>query len=184
MLPIVIDPKFLNAVVIGDGAATKRRLEMLELAGVKNVRHFKDESVEAGDIDGANIVYVADFDDEISDHIAQMVRSKNILLNIEDNKKYCDFHVPSITRKGDLLLTVSTNGKSPRLARRLRKMFDRLFSDKWADELDNIGKLRGGWRAKGYGFKELADSTDSHIESSGMMNDLCEKCQRYQLLDD
>ncbi len=177
MLPIVIDPKFLKVLVSGKGPATTNRLKMLEVAKVTQVKYVENEPNEK-DFEGVNIAYIADFDDETSERIAGIARAKNIILNIEDKKKFCDFHVPSIVRRGDLLLTISTAGKSPRIARRLRIMFQSMFSDKWSEELDNIGELREKWKAKGFGYKELADSTDEYIYEKSLMLDFCDKCQK------
>lgn len=177
MLPIVIDSNFVSVLVAGEGDATNRRLEMLDEAGVKKVRYIKTSPKEK-DFEGVNIAYIADFSDEESAIIAEIARAKGVFLNIEDKKQYCDFHVPSITRRGDLLITASTAGKSPRVARRLRLMFDNMFSKQWAKELDNIGELREGWKAQNYGYKKLADATDEYIEEVGLMSGFCDKCKK------
>jgi len=87
MLPIVIDPQYLKVLVSGDGPATKNRLKMLEDAGVTQVKYVRGEPNE-GDFEEVNIAYIADFDDKTSERIAKVARSKNIILNIEDKKKF------------------------------------------------------------------------------------------------
>lgn len=176
MLPIVIDPNYIKALVAGKGPATENRLKMLRGAGVKNVRYIEFEPV-ADDFTDINIAYIADFDDEVSGRIAELARSKGVMLNIEDKKKYCDFHVPSIVRKGDLMINISTAGKSPRVARRLRMMFETLFSDEWSQELDNIAELRERIKSEGGSFKELAEATDELLEQRGMFNNFCDDCK-------
>jgi len=60
-----------------------------------------------------------------------MARNAGALVNIEDAKPLCDFHVPSLVRRGDLVMTVSTAGRSPGLARRLRRHLEKLFGDEF-----------------------------------------------------
>ena len=180
MLPIVIDPQYLKVLVSGDGPATKNRLKMLEDAGVTQVKYVRGEPNE-GDFEEVNIAYIADFDDKTSERIAKVARSKNIILNIEDKKKFCDFHVPSIVRQGDLLVTISTAGKSPRVARRFRMMFEKVFSKDWKKGLLEIGKLREKWKSEGDSYVELAAKTDDYIAKKGLMKDFCDKCQENSI---
>ena len=67
----------------------------------------------------------------------------------------CDFHVPSIIRRGKLLLTASTGGMSPALARRLREFLAARFAPVWADRLEIIGAARHKWRDEGLSFGEV-----------------------------
>ena len=175
MLPIVIKPEMLNALVIGDGDATDRRLQMLKDAGVKNIHYIKEIPSET-DLEGINIAYVADFDDETSKIIADKIRSKGILLNTEDKLTMCDFHVPAIVRRGDLLATVSTNGQSPRMARRFRQILEYIFPKEWSENLSHIGKERQGWKSQGLGFQEVGEKTDEMVEQKEMMKKFCDNC--------
>ena len=76
MLPLILDISNLNILVCGNGYATGKRLEMLDKCGAKNVTHIKEQLTE-NDIENINIVYIADFDDDISGEMAKIVRNKN-----------------------------------------------------------------------------------------------------------
>ena len=70
------------------------------------------------------------------------------LVNVEDVKPWCDFHNPALVRRGDLLLTVSTNGRSPGLAARIRRQLAATFGAEWADRLSTIGRKRDAWKQR------------------------------------
>lgn len=185
MFPIVLDTSALKIVVVGNGPATVRRLQLLDGAEARHVIVFADEPTDellkiAGqrlewrlptktDFEGAVVVFIADHPKEQSLEMAEIARNTGALVNTEDIKEGCDFHVPAIVRRGDLLLTVSTAGKSPRLARRIRQLLEKWFPEEWAEHVDEIGKAREKWKKDGADFKELADNTDELIKKKGWL---------------
>lgn len=60
-------------------------------------------------------------DEKINKKVSEICFKKNILVNTVDRKEYCNFYFPSIVKKGDIVVGVSSGGKSPVLARELRK---------------------------------------------------------------
>jgi precorrin-2 dehydrogenase/sirohydrochlorin ferrochelatase len=176
MLPVIIDPKYVKAIVIGDGPATAKRLSLLEQANVQNVKHFKTPPAES-EFAWANIAYIADFDAATSEALYSICKKYNILTNIEDKKDFCDFHVPAIVRRGDLLITSSTNSKSPRLAGNIKRLLEKMFDESWAEKLKNINIFREQKRSEGISFDELAAETDKHIEEKGYFSEFCNKCR-------
>jgi precorrin-2 dehydrogenase/sirohydrochlorin ferrochelatase len=177
MLPIILDPECLNVLVVGDGPATKNRLKMLENAKVENFDYYKDWSNEIN-LEKYNLAYIADFSDEKSDKIHHKLKQHNIFVNVEDKKKFCDFHVPSMIRRGSLLLTISTEGKSPRISRRFRKIFEYMFDESWKENLDLIGEKREEWKSLGDSYKELSEKTDQLIEEKNMLKKICLTCKK------
>ena len=110
---------------------------MLDEAGAQFVRVYCNEAVaEMDDIAGDRIVhrlptreeiadchvmYVANLSDMDGERLTAEGREVKTLVNVEDVRPLCDFHVPAMVRRGDLLLGVSTGGKSPGLARKLKE---------------------------------------------------------------
>ena len=167
MFPIILDTARLKIVVVGDGPATKRRNALFKEAGIKT-RWIKKVPAKK-DLVSAEVVFVADFDLATSKKIYQLGKEVGALVNVEDKKDLCDFHVPAIVRRGDLLLTVSTGGKSPRLARRIRQQLEKLFPSQWAKRVAEISKKRLEWKNKGAGIEEISEATDELLAKKGWM---------------
>ena len=164
MIPIMLDPQWVSVAVVGAGPATAKRLQLLADGGLKNPTVFEAPPPDLSVLTEFQVVYVADLDRDVSERIAAVVRQVGHLVNVEDVIDLCDFHVPSLIRRGDLLMTVSTGGKSPGLARRLRRHLEGLFGPEWADRLDALAKARQTWRDEGVDFKTLVARTDAMIE--------------------
>ena len=77
-------------------------------------------------------------------------------------------------RRGDLLLTVSTGGRSPALSRRLCRFLAEVFGPEWQARLDRLAGLRAGWRRDGAGFASVREWTESWIERQGCLPDSAE----------
>ncbi|NDF13110.1 MAG: siroheme synthase [Proteobacteria bacterium] len=188
MFPIILDVKILKIVLAGNGKATLRRLELLDEAGAQHVKVFADRPIpelatQAGarlrnmlpkeqDFTGIHLAMLADFDEKQTAELAAFARNKGVLVNAEDKAPWCDYHVPAIIRRGDLLLTVSTGGGSPRLARRLRIWLSTLFGEEWGDRLKTISTARKKWKAEGNDFKQLAEKTDALLAEKGWLDEL------------
>lgn len=171
MFPIALDTAKLPVAVIGSGEATHRRLKLFESAGAKHVRHFVSMPEEAA-LEGVKLAFVADFDEAVSLEIYNRLNALGMLVNVEDKRHLCDFHVPAIVRRGDLLITVSTNAQSPRIARVLRQFLEGMFPPVWAERLKEIGARRSEWKAAGLGIPELARNTDDFLAEKGWMKEL------------
>jgi precorrin-2 dehydrogenase/sirohydrochlorin ferrochelatase len=74
--------------------------------------------------------------------IRRAARERRVLVNMVDDIPNCDFAIPAIVRRGDLLLTVSTGGRSPALARRLREDLEDRFGPEWAEALRVLAEAR------------------------------------------
>ena len=85
---------------------------------------------------------------QIVEGLAKLVETKSIIwqkkviLNVVDRLEFCDFALPAKIRRGDLLVTFSTNGKSPALSRYLRCKMEREFDETYANWLDKLVQLR------------------------------------------
>lgn len=181
MLPVMLDLARGPVLLYGDGPAALRRLQLLKDAGAGDIRVFaaaapspeleeaaSDVTVGApgeAELAAAIALFVVDTPDAAE--IAARARQHKVLVNVEDNIPYCDFFMPSMVRRGDLVIAISTGGKSPGLARRLRQKFEGEFGPEWADRLDRLGEARAGWRADGHDMATVAARTNKMIESEG-----------------
>jgi len=80
--------------------------------------------------------------ERVNTQIASDARSRGIPVNIVDKPALCDFILPSVVERGDLLLAVSTGGKSPALAAKLREDLEETFGPEYAVLVEILGKLR------------------------------------------
>ena len=189
MLPIILDVSSLKVAVIGNGLQAVKRLDMLRDADVSEIDIFSpdpgDEMKAAAgnvvklhlpsveDISSYAIIFIANLEAEEVEKLAGQAREQGVLVNVEDVKPLCDFHVPSIIRRGKLLLTASTGGMSPALTRRLREFLAARFAPVWADRLEIIGAARHRWRDEGLSFGEVTKNTNDLIDEEGWLECPC-----------
>jgi len=95
-----------------------------------------------GDILGFDIVVVATNTVKLHREIYEESRTSRVLVNSVDNTKYCDFIFPSYIKKGDLIISVSTSGASPAMAKRLRIYIERCIPHNIAEFLKEMRGLR------------------------------------------
>lgn len=185
MLPIVLDVGALRIVLVGEGEAGLKRLELLDAAGAAHVEVYsgalegalasqagarlKGIRPSSAALEAAGLVLIAGLDEAESEALAAAARKAGRLVNTEDRKPLCDFHIPSTVRRGDLLLTVSTGGQSPGLARRLRRYLEGLFGPEWSGRLKELAERREAWRAEGLELSEVGRRSEAYIEEEGWL---------------
>jgi siroheme synthase-like protein len=94
------------------------------------------------DLDGVFLVVSATNLRSINQSVAEAARVRGVLCNSVDDPPDCDFFYPSVVRRGDLQIAISTAGKSPALAQRLREEIDELLPEDTGAWLDRLGDLR------------------------------------------
>ena len=97
---------------------------------------------EEGDLHSKRIVICATDDKELHSQIKLMANQKGILINVADTPELCDFYLSSIAQKGSIKIAVSTNGKSPTVAKRLKEVIEDMIPDEMEDVLDNLQTIR------------------------------------------
>ena len=168
MIPIMLDPDRVTVAVVGEGPAAERRVQQLREGGVEAPEIFA--AAPASEVlAGFQVVYVAGLEPSEAERIARVVRDAGNLVNVEDVRDLCDFHVPGTVRRGDLLLTAATGGKSPGLARALRRHLEAEFGPEWAERLDELTAARQGWLNEGADMKTVAERTDEMIKRNGWL---------------
>jgi precorrin-2 dehydrogenase/sirohydrochlorin ferrochelatase len=187
MIPVIVDPKQVSIALIGRGHAAERRLELLLEGGAERVTVFSDQpsaalAARAGarlhrrlpemeELGAFALLWIVDLPLTVAAALAQAARGAGCLVNVEDVIAFCDFHNPAQVRRGDLLLTVSTGGRSPGLAARIRAELARAFGPEWADRLSQIAARRAVWRRPGRPLDELARLTNATIDANGWLQE-------------
>lgn len=104
------------------------------------------------DLDGKDIVIAATDDRQLHERIRTEARARRVLANVADTPHLCDFYLGSVVKKGDLKIAISTNGKSPTLAKRMREFLEASLPDTTQELLDNLSRIRsrieGDFQAK------------------------------------
>jgi len=102
----------------------------------------KVKRYESGDLDDAFLVIVATAESDTNREVAREARRRKILVNVVDDPAQSDFNVPSIVHRRDLIIAVSTGGKSPALARKIRTRLEKIFGEEYAFLTDLIDEVR------------------------------------------
>jgi precorrin-2 dehydrogenase/sirohydrochlorin ferrochelatase len=190
MLPVVLDLSRVPVALVGRGERALGRLRAIEGDGVARARVFSDAPCPAlaehagvrltarlptaADLAGSRVVFIADLPPEESGDVAAAAYAAGALVNVEDQRGWCDFHSPALVRRGDLVITVSTNGQSPALAKRLREWLEAAFPEQWAARVADLARLRRRLRAHGLGA-EVTHATDAVIARRGWLPGLRDK---------
>lgn len=120
---------------------------------------------QSDDIDGADIVIAAVNDRAISEQVVADAKQKNKLVNAADKPDLCDFYLSSVVQKGNLKIAISTNGKSPTIAKRIKEVLNEIMPDELDAVLNNMqsirNKLSGDFTEK---VKQLNEITKSLAE--------------------
>jgi len=158
--PVFLDIADKKCVVVGGGEVAARKVKRLldcganvsvispelnlELAALKDADRIIHSACEYSRefINGAALIIGATDDEKTNLVISQDAREKGIAVNIVDDPQKCDFILPSIVERGDLVIAISTCGNSPALARHLREELEARYGEEYAIFLRIMGSLR------------------------------------------
>ena len=167
MLPLVLNPMSIKAGLAGQGPARDRRAALLADAGVE--ARLLPETVPDALLKGLQLLFVAGLAVGEARELAGRARALGVLVNVEDVLPLCDFHVPAIVRRGELLLTASTGGQVPGLARALREHLADEFGPEWTVRLKELGAARAKWRSQGLSPPEVSRQVRELIVRMGWL---------------
>ena len=94
------------------------------------------------DLEDKDLVIVAVNDKEESLRIRQLAKENKLLVNVADTPEQCDFYLSSIVQKGNLKIAISTNGKSPTIAKRIKEVLHDAIPGELNESIENINKVR------------------------------------------
>ena len=121
--------------------APDARPRIADLAAAGVIQWQQREYAE-GDLTGHFLVVAATNNPAINRAVYKEATEKNVLCNAVDDPPFCDFYFPSVVRRGDLQIAISTAGASPALAQRLRKEINAQLPLDAGDWLTDLGNLR------------------------------------------
>jgi len=129
--------------------------------GVKIVQKAFDEH----DLNTADIVVAATNDNELNQYIRESAHERKLLINVADKPDLCDFYLGSIVQKGDLKLAISTNGKSPTVAKRLKEVLNEGLPEELDVTLQQMSELRNSLSGDfAYKVRKLNEVTSVLVE--------------------
>ncbi|MBX3254661.1 MAG: TSUP family transporter [Chitinophagaceae bacterium] len=139
----------LNAVLLNSPAtsitivAASVHETIRAIAGRHENIIIKEEAYSEDHLTGIDIIIVAVNDKLLGRQIKIDARKRGLLVNVADTPELCDFYLGSIVKKGNLKVAVSTNGKSPTIAKRIKETLNEVLPDELDDVLLNMEKIRG-----------------------------------------
>lgn len=162
LYPIFLKVSQLNILIVGGGNVALEKLIFL-LKSSPNAQvemvapFFKKETIGLAEKFGITIhvdnyhnrflkdkhVVVATTDNtQVNEQVYHDCRNQNILVNVADNPPFCDFYMGGIVTKGNVKVAISTNGKSPTTAKRLRQFFEDVIPENIDDLVQNLNVYR------------------------------------------
>ncbi|WP_428741157.1 precorrin-2 dehydrogenase/sirohydrochlorin ferrochelatase family protein [Tenacibaculum sp.] len=162
LYPIFLKTKELEVLIVGGGFVAEEKLRFLlksspDAKVTMVAPFFRDETVKVAQkgkvsmiVDSYNDTYlqekhlvIATTDvPEVNMQVYKDCRNQNTLVNVADNPPYCDFYMGGIVTKGNVKVAISTNGKSPTTAKRLRQFFEEVIPDDINQLVQNLNSYR------------------------------------------
>ncbi len=158
--PILLDLKGRSVVVVGGGSVAERKVLSLiecsaditvispdatpvlkELSRQKRIRLLKRDFT-TDDLNGALMVIAATSNRKVNTAVSYEAKKRGILVNVVDVPEECSFIVPSVVQRGDLLIAISTSGKSPAMAKKIRMELESLYGKEYELFLSMMGEIR------------------------------------------
>ena len=143
-----------------------------QLENVDGIAIFS-RSYKSGDVIGFALVFAATDDRSINAIVFDEASKQNIPVNVVDDPELCSFIVPSVIRRGDLMIAISSSGKSPSLCKKIRKELEEQYGEEYADFVDLLGELRPVVKAK-YLSQSDREAVFAKLLNVGILELLCE----------
>jgi precorrin-2 dehydrogenase/sirohydrochlorin ferrochelatase len=160
LYPLFLNLKGKPCVVIGGGKVAERKVLSLidtgarvlvispkltplltSLLSKRRISH-RSRTYEKGDLEGVCLAVSATNSKRINEAVSNEARERRVFLNVVDIPRLCDFYVPAVLEQGDLLIAISTSGKSPALAKKIRKELEKQYGWEYGPFLELMGAIR------------------------------------------
>jgi len=116
---------------------------------------------EDSDVNEKQLVILATNNPKLNNHVRNLCSEKHILLNIADKPSLCDFYLGSVVQKGNLKIGISTNGKSPTIAKRIKELLNEMLPEEIDETLNLMSNLRNQLKGD---LKEKITVLNAHTE--------------------
>lgn len=162
LYPIFLKVSNLNILIVGGGNVGLEKLTFL-LKSSPNAKvqmvspEYLEDTLELAQrhqvettydlynssyLEGKHMVIACTDMVEVNEEVYHDCRARNILVNVADNPPFCDFYMGGIVTKGNVKIAISTNGKSPTTAKRLRQFFEDVLPERIDDLVKNLNEYR------------------------------------------
>jgi len=182
LFPIYIKMDQVQTLLVGAGAVGLEKLQAIyrnspqakvrviaEDIGVEVIDFVKGKSnietvqrsFQEADLQGVDVVILATNNNRFNAEVRRMTRCLNILLNVADKPDLCDFYLGSVVQKGNLKIGISTNGKSPTMAKRLKEFLQDILPEELDETLELMQQMRNQLKGD---FQEKVKALNAHTE--------------------
>ncbi|WP_075350113.1 precorrin-2 dehydrogenase/sirohydrochlorin ferrochelatase family protein [Algoriphagus marinus] len=193
LYPIFLKVHELNVLLVGGGFVATEKLEFLlksspeaqvtvvskmfrpeflELAEKSDTVTIITDSYHEKYLGGKHIVIAATDDKAVNRQIRNESKERFLLVNVADTPELCDFYLGGIVTKGNLKIAISTNGKSPTTAKRIRQLLEEVLPDELDDLLENLHTYRATLKGDfEYKVKAMNDVTEALVKSRSLISE-------------
>ena len=181
LYPIFLKTEQLEVLIVGGGYVALEKLQFLfksspqarvtlvsPMLRTETKKFIQDKNIRVINsrfrlrfLKNKNLIIATTDNPKVNERVYSLCRKKHILVNVADNPPLCDFYMGGIVTKGNLKIAISTNGKSPTLAKRLRQWLEAFLPEETNTLLDKLyvyrNRLKGDFEQKVLAMNKLTE---------------------------
>ena len=160
LFPVFLSLSGKKCLVVGGGRVAERKIadlleceaninvisptagDSIQLWSNQSLISWQAREIEVSDLDNVFMVFVATNNMDANRLVVSWCRERGILVNAVDDPPNCDFYVPAVVRRNSLVVAISTEGKSPMFARKLREQLEGFIGEEYGEFVDFLGEQR------------------------------------------
>ncbi len=160
LFPVFLSLSGKKCLVVGGGRVAERKIadlleceaninvisptagDSIQLWSNQSLISWQAREIEVSDLDNVCMVFVATNNMDANRLVVNWCRERGILVNAVDDPPNCDFYVPAVVRRNSLVVAISTEGKSPMFARKLREQLEGFIGEEYGEFVDFLGEQR------------------------------------------
>jgi len=160
LFPVFLSLSRKECLVVGGGQVAERKIadlleceaninvisptagDLIRLWSNQGLINWQAREIEENDLDNIFLAFVATNNMHTNQMVVKWCRERGILINAVDDPPNCDFYVPALVRRNSLIVAISTEGKSPMFARKLREQLEELIGEEYGEFVDFLGEQR------------------------------------------